>query len=204
MFRNAVRASVNANCLDDTSETYSILQFRKPKRVIYDYVTYQNSEESEEFSCIQEDILYYIAGFIVRTLLKETHCHHYANVLIDYNVAISDKCHNYTINVNKYNSFTIFVNHGKLCYPSNAVFKIVETVEKTFKTELTVHDIRETDFKRNIVMNTVQILLSNVRKMFTPEHPIIDNIGDEDFHEIQIIKIITSHQIYQTAYFNLL
>jgi len=177
LFRNGVCASINANCLGDTSETYSILQFRNPKRVTYDYDTYQNSEKSEEFfnmidninfSCIQENILYYISGYIIHTLLKETHC---ANILIDCNVTISDKCHNYTVNVNKYNSFTIFVNRGKLCYPSNAVFKIVETIEKTFKTELILHDIRKTNFKRNIVMNTVQMLLPNIRKMFTPEHP---------------------------------
>lgn len=204
LFRNAVHASVNANCLGDTFETYSVLQFRKPKRVVHDYDASKNAEESEEFlnmvdnlklSPIQENIVYYIAGTIVRTLLKEIHCHHCANILIDHNMAISDKCHSYTININKYNAFTLFVNRGKLCYPSSAVFTIVETVEKTFKTELTLHGMRETHFKRNIVINTVQMLLPNIRNMFTPEHPVSYNIEDEDLHEIQIIKIIAAKYI---------
>lgn len=31
--------------------------------------------------------------------------------------------------------------------------------------------------------------------MFVPEHPVIDNTGDEDLHEIQIVNLIASKYI---------
>lgn len=195
LFGNTVRASLNANCLDYTFETHSILQFRQQKRNTYDYQISQQSEKylninNVNLSYMQENILYYIAGTIVRTLLKKINCHHCANMLIEKKVASYDTFHNYTIDVTKYNSFTTFVNRGQLYYPSSAVFKIVEVVEKAFRTELAFHSIQESNFKRNIVMRTIQILLPNMKTMFFPEHPVIDNTGDEDLHETLLVKII--------------
>jgi len=118
MFGNNVCASINANCIGDTTETDSILQFRQSKRNTYNYDTYQNSQELEallnivnsiNLSYIQENILYYISGTIIRTLLKEIHCQHCVNILIEKNAPCN---HNYTVNIKKYNSFTTFVNRG--------------------------------------------------------------------------------------------
>jgi len=44
-------------------------------------------------------------------------------------------------------------------------------------------------------MSTIQTLLPNIKKMFTPEHPVTDNTGDENLHEFQIIKIIATKYI---------
>lgn len=81
MFGNNVCASINANCIGDTIETYSILQFRQPKHNTYTYDTYQNSQELEvllnivnsiNLSYIQENILYYISGTIIHIIEGNT------------------------------------------------------------------------------------------------------------------------------------
>ncbi|EFN64884.1 THAP domain-containing protein 9, partial [Camponotus floridanus] len=95
LFRNSVRASFNANCLGDTYEVPAILKFRTPKRTIHDdncinineeeLQALSNSIDNVNLSFLQQNILYYITGSIIRTLLTEIHCHHCINILIERN-----------------------------------------------------------------------------------------------------------------------
>lgn len=180
------------------------MKFRRSKRSIYYNNNIQQNEKEIELlsvlvdnanlSFIQENILYYIAGTIVRLLLSEIHCCYCIDTLIDKNV-IHNKLHTYAINMNKYNSFTTFVNRGKLCYPSNTIFEIIKTTEKVFKIEITLGNIQQPNFTQKIVNSVIQKLLPKIKEMFSPKHPIVDSTGSEDLHEIQMIKIISSKYI---------
>lgn len=92
LYRNSVTASINANCLTDAdNETVSILEFRSKKRNIIESEQSNNDIyieklverlESINLSCYQENILFYITGYIVDQFIKNCTCIHCTEIVI--------------------------------------------------------------------------------------------------------------------------
>lgn len=97
------------------------------------------------------NILYYIAGFVVRSLSKKLNCIECLNLLFEKSI---NNDHSYFRQHMSYASFTKFVSKGGLIFASVSVYIIIEYVEKTFRfyvaqkdwfklrmTDLIVHEV---------------------------------------------------------------
>ena len=81
-----------------------------------------------ELNIYHENILHYIAGYIVLTLMPRIKCAECKDVLIaKSNERLASSDHNY-VHVLTLASFTVFVNGGKLLLPSNSVFEVIKTI----------------------------------------------------------------------------
>ena len=88
--------------------------------------------ESVDLQFFQENILFYISGYMVQKYLDRCICCHCWDILT------ADICneYNYTImpDINEHSSFLKFINRRKLYTPSKIVFDITKYCEKAFKS----------------------------------------------------------------------
>ena len=98
--------------------------------------------------------------------------------------------HSYSININKYSTFTSFINRGKLCFPSETVYKIVQYAEKAFRAEIKLGLLNHHHFKHRICSVVYQNFSNTMLQLFEPPHPVLESDGFEELHELQILKSI--------------
>lgn len=204
LFRNSVKPSSNANCsTDEYYESIPVLESRKHEESMINSDTIVESSNeneshlehlsdlmnSDNISSLQQNILYYITGCIVRTLLLKIKCEYCHKFLlkdtyndIEHCYAKDDK------ELNKYSTFSTFVNRGKLCFPSDIAYKIILTGEKAFLNEIHCGNINMSFLKRNIIAIVLDKLYCTV--LFESTHSVLDNTGAEDLHEIQLLKAL--------------
>ena len=181
----------NSNCLSNSVVVPSILEFRSPKRALVE-PCFSDEEKvilSVYSECLDEiilseylnNILYYIGGYIIKSILKQLTCPSCITMLQAKEALNSSFCRDPK-------SFTTFVSKGGLKMCSLTVFKIVSASEKAFKhviiknSSQTSNDIA---FKCKYIINKH---LSAKKISFF--HPIENEIGFEDLHESQVTKII--------------
>lgn len=82
VFRNSARPSINAYCIDDTFDTNHVVDFHQNNRSLITS-TLENNDgsgdflqmiahlESPESSLYQDNVLYFITGFIVHKIQKK-------------------------------------------------------------------------------------------------------------------------------------
>ena len=81
-------------------------------------------------NCLQDNILYYIGGFIVRTLLQELECAKCKKeLLLDPDNPSAANMTQYPV----FAKFTQWKQYGKLVLPSPVVLKIIKATEVIFK-----------------------------------------------------------------------
>lgn len=160
LFRNNVQPSVNANCIGDTSEILSVFEYRTSRRSIVHNTNNSTDEENSDVqkimslvdditvSSLQENIIYYIGGFIIRKMLKKLTCEHCHNILLT-----SQESNNKQrlVDINQYGAFTSFINRGALLFPSYGVHKVLKYNERVFKAEVQCDFIGKKKFKHKIV-----------------------------------------------------
>lgn len=195
LYKNSIRPSLNANCLADDFESSPILEYRSRKRAICEDSSKDDSSDSDKLldalnninlSDYQENILYYITGYIISQFMKKCDCFHCHDILL---LHVSD--HNYTVNSSNRASFITFVNRGKLCIPSDMAYEIVKFGEKVFKAELNVGFIGSINFKERMIAEAIKHYVVKIRTLFQPLHPIADTSNQcNELHEIKIIKFI--------------
>jgi len=206
-FKNSIKPSINANCCGEESESLSIFKFRKEERSIS--ASYHNEDlqkdleendkfltslfdlmESVQISFLDNNILYYITGSIVHKLLLKIECKYCHEMLLRKTNNNVKHCYQLDPDkeINKYSSFTTFVNKGKLCFPSSTTYKIILNAEKAFLSEVNSGNFGIPHFKKNMIAAVIYKYLINDNIAFTPKHPVIDN--DEDIHEMQLIKAL--------------
>lgn len=202
LFQNSITASKNANCSHDDYDSNPIFTFRSKKRDInlnkdieeietknddMDLIQLLKALQNIELNIYQENILYYIAGHIVKTFLDKCICNHCRQLVL----YVSNKEHNYTaLNYNHYSTFLNIVNRGKLYEPSKAIFEILKFSEKSFKAQINIkgrlNTVRVTD---TISSAAVKYFSSQVLTLFYPPHPVTETINEwNELHEIKIIK----------------
>jgi len=202
-----IKPSINANCCGEESESLSIFKFRKEERSIS--ASYHNEDlqkdleendkfltslfdlmESVQISFLDNNILYYITGSIVHKLLLKIECKYCHEMLLRKTNNNVKHCYQLDPDkeINKYSSFTTFVNKGKLCFPSSTTYKIILNAEKAFLSEVNSGNFGIPHFKKNMIAAVIYKYLINDNIAFTPKHPVIDN--DEDIHEMQLIKTL--------------
>ncbi|XP_072939183.1 uncharacterized protein [Epargyreus clarus] len=192
-FRHSIQPSINANCVENGFETSHIFDFNKPKSLFLprDEPDYQEDVENvfqnlDAFhtSPYQENILYYITGYIVKQIFTRVSCEHCYNALVTLKNPPTD--HSYSLIINKFNSFTSFVNRGKLYFPSVAAYKIVKYCDKIFQRAKLMGQLGENNIENKLINVVSQYFTPLLQEMFN--HPITDSIQCNDLHETKIVK----------------
>ena len=137
---------------------------------------------------LQDNILYYISGYVVKAILKEESC---------------QECKNWTIRWIQWHRFkTIFKvskvkGRGGLKQASPAVFKIVKAAEKEFREQVIEHEERIT-FDKNIDLKMQSAVLARLGiDVFNvlPQHYFDHRIGEETDHLSSLLKRVVSKYI---------
>ena len=143
--RNSIEPSSTGNCTnfdDALCQPSGLVNFSlKRNQKSIDMVTEMDNENTEAErmlihiddqspNCLKDNILYYIAGFIVHHLLQELRCLKCKKELL------LDPNNPHAMNVTSYPIFTKFTTWkqcGGLVLPSPAVLKIIKAAEVVFK-----------------------------------------------------------------------
>ena len=200
LFRNSIQGSISANCMNFSSECNSIFEFRTEHRRVLDS---ESNEEDSSFdftvldrinksslSDYQENVLYYIAGIVVRNLVKNTSCSDCINILLHRNESIQTD-HMYSSSSEPFKQFTIFCSNGGLVYASDIVYKVIQFAEKHYRLLVKTGSLLTKNIKILLQNATIQEFSANLQA-FQPIHPIAEEFLSENLHEIQLIKGIVN------------
>lgn len=195
LYKNFVTASLNANCLSDICGSAPIYEFRSNKRVRCENTVDDSIEFTDEMlhvlnennlSNYEENILYYISGYIVSKFVKTCNCSYCHEILL---APFKHRDHDYVNNSSDRTSFFTFINKGQLCIPSNIGYEIVKFAEKIFKAELHVGFMGCINLKNRMTAIAIKYFIDKIPLLFQPLHPITDTSNQwEELHEFKIIK----------------
>ena len=138
---------------------------------------------------LQDNILYYIAGYVVKALLKEESCQECKTELLDES---SD-----TVSNTPYSKFQKVKERGGLKHASPAVFKIVKAAEREFREHVIEREERIT-FDKNIDLKMQSAVLARLGiDVFnvSPQHYFDHRIGQETDHLSSLLKRAVSKYI---------
>ena len=144
-----------------------------------------------EMSDYVNNIVYYIAGFVVKKLLKSLRCSECAALLCVLNNPISDHTYCKT-HISNPASFTHHISRGGLKLASEAVFRIVKYSEKCFRSLVRFTDFSKPNMYAHFVYSVCHYFTLNHPKVFPFTHTINSAIDMEDLHETKLIKDIVS------------
>ncbi|KAE9544529.1 hypothetical protein AGLY_000070 [Aphis glycines] len=182
----------SGNCSNFVAPSGDALDFRSEKRCIIKFDNNLDETEIDNyldvFSSIEligytNDILDYIAGYIVKSICIKVVCPYCINLLLK-----DDQTdHSYVKGTN----FTSFVNRGKLRIVSLAVSNIIQELEKSFQAVVVVNKKLHNNVKQNIVMLAKTNILNKSTLFFFPNsHPINVDIGFPS-HEYSLFTAIS-------------
>lgn len=134
LLKNSISSSYAANCIAlDNTGSESVFEIRWAKKTLEDNVIEEVEDENvsslltyiDSFDLVKDNILYYICGFIVRSVYKKIDCQTCAYSMIE-----NESEHNYS---HKYpHSILVDVkNRGELIKSSKDVVVIVKFIEST-------------------------------------------------------------------------
>jgi len=210
LLHNHIRASKQSNCLVlDEKGHGSLFEISRRKAPLVEKDEIELATEAlledemieemmgklddESLSDLTQNILYYIAGFVVRKLKPKITCLQCNTALQTSHVsAISTERASITHQVAQ---FSAYINHGGLIFASVGVFRIVECAEKCFRL-LVLSNKNKITKQGNLVcsiVNTVSQKL-NVDAIFPTlkDHYTATELGIEDIHGTQLIKAIAN------------
>lgn len=199
LFRNSVKPSINANCVDHTYETTHVFEYGSDPSLIESIpdtedndndieIQLQALDDENTHSDYQKNILYYITGYIIKNIVKRLKCNECRSLLLAADNTQND--HLYLLNINKYQSFTTFVNRGKLHFPSVEAYKIVIFADKIFKRATNMNALNQRNIKN--------VLINQIHQHFTPQltqmfcHTMDDSITCAEVHESKLVKLISN------------
>lgn len=205
LFRNSITAE--GNCINlEPPVSNSVLEFRSQMRSDGFGVSETSADTADDESVelvlllqsvslteYQDNILCYIAGYLVRKLLCKLHCKHCQAMLVNKRKPYFLD-HGYAkMNLSeKFRKFMLCVSRGGLIDPSDDVFQIVNCTEKAFQFHIIQRNMMNVKNINNIIMHSVTVSLVNSNKCpFASSHPITEEFGCEEAHEVQIMKRVT-------------
>ena len=202
LFKNAVKGSLNANCVqfDQTAQTplFTIKWSKRIAPVIHQL----NSDDTEALnlhesiirkSVYKENVLYYIAGFITRRMLSTITCSVCATAIQRQNVQALTEHNYHSIIAADYCKLTERKNNGGLKFASFGIFKIVQMCEKLFQAFVLDNAKKITadhGICQRIILKCVQEVSSSLDSYFPmlSNHGLTEDPGCEDSHTMQLVK----------------
>lgn len=194
LLRNNIRNSSNTNCLQlDTDPVGSLFELTWPKKTKEFTLFEQNIETDNDdlnnntenskiiIEPLQENIIYYIGGYIIRTF-KSLKCFSCAEALTQQTIE-----HNYT-HTGTYTKFYDFNNNGGLIRPSVSVYKVMlqtETQIRLLTNTFSTFAVKHLDFK----------IITNVKNALALDTSIFENLNCENVDLLEVphkIKLITT------------
>lgn len=206
LFKNSVVSSTNANCTGFDEYCTPAFEFRSSNRQKQELSSAENNDQDLDkiisfMNCLgdktltdfQENIIYYIAGYIVRNLIKQSTCTHCNEILLNKNSnnnQISED-HSYASSSENFKRFTQSVTRGGLIFASDAVFKILTFSEKQFRYLVEQGGLlkKNTNLKRILVNTAINYFSDNIQ-IFYPKHPVVEEFLSEECHEVQLVRKI--------------
>ena len=202
LMKNSIMASNKGNVLCFESQSIGSLfslkwtKRRSPMATLLTQVEVVNNEpptEETDFEYlldgvtnITENILYYIAGFIIRSVLKNIECNDCSEALLTSTT--SD--HQYCLN---YRSLVIRKDRGGLLHASYGVYRIILSCEKSFKFHVLNTPTKITREKNLMQRMAIEVIRSCDWGRYFPmisDHGFLVDVGFEDDHLTQITKHI--------------
>lgn len=146
--------------------------------------------EKTKLNDFQENVLFYVAGYIARRLINQTTCHHCIEILLKNDNDMGND-HIYSASPDTFKKFTNFVSRGGLVFASNVVYKIIHFAERQFRFMVGKKGVLNSrlNIKQQIINITINYFSENIQ-MFQPKHPVTQEFISEENHEIQIIRKI--------------
>lgn len=207
LLRNSIKNSNNGNCLEINNDPVgSVFDFtwKKKQKVNLlenievedeeniefnnedelDEIEYFNTNKLNDIDILQENILCYIGGYVVKKLIRNINCYSCAESLLNQN---NVECNSNTLNQNFY-KFLDFNNNGGLVRPSESVYKIILETEKQIK--LLTNNFSK--FLKNLDLKVIM----KVKNQFALNNHIFANLNCENTdiletpHKIKLITII--------------
>ena len=142
LLKNFIAPSKNGNCtLLELDEDDSIFSFRWCKRR-YDSIPNDETsiddnllralQRSELPDTLKDHCIYYIAGWIARTLSEKLHCQKCKDALF---LQREDGDHNYSLSAYLPDAarLTVRKNRGGLMFPSSGVYEVVKMADRAFR-----------------------------------------------------------------------
>ncbi|KAE9539557.1 hypothetical protein AGLY_004809 [Aphis glycines] len=161
----------SGNCSNFVAPGGDALDFRSEKRCIIksdnnldetEIDNYLDVLSSIELIGYTNEILDYIAGYIVKSICIKVVCPYCIDLLLK-----DDQTeHSYV----KGKNFTSFVNRGKLKIVSLAVSNIIQELEKSFQVVVVINNKLHNNVKQNIVMLAKTNILNKSTLFFSPIH----------------------------------
>lgn len=138
----------------------------------------------------QDNIIYYISGYVVRRLFQVLRCAECKELITVPYMCRDD--HTYCkMPVANPAAFTVKVNRGGLFHPSEAVFKIVQYTEKCFRSALVMFTLNSEHFYNRLI-NSVCCFFGEQANVFGKGHSLVSAVDCEDMHESQLIRRIAT------------
>jgi hypothetical protein len=207
LFRNSVTASSSANVVSfDSNPQCTIFNFRSEKRSLINVTEETDNDEALQIFCefldkkplsdLAQNVLYYIAGFVVRHVSKNLNCEECLKILLFENKNLE---HSYSNYGSKYMAFTRVVSRGGLIHVSPGVFLVIEYAEQCLRHIFKCNTKWQTLKLSEIISNNVLFKFineyrnRNAQKLWFA-HSVNVNL-DEELHSTQLIKAIVSKYI---------
>ena len=146
--------------------------------------------DQESPNKLQDNVLYYISGFVIRVLISKFKCKEcIGKLLLDPRDPHAWKVMDYPIHT----KFTCFKQNGSLILPSSAVLKIVKAAEVLFKKRVQWQRWGIT-YERNVDLNIKYAVLKHLGPgvFHNPSANFIQHaIGVESNHLTSLLKLVT-------------
>eukprot|EP00795_Rhopilema_esculentum_P017191 gene17191-8732_t len=206
LMRNSIMASNKANVLSFEAESNgSIFSLRASKRrtpvaellkPISEDETIESEEElhhlfgSINVTSLQENILYYISGFIIRKIIHKIDCQQCSESLV---IPVSSTDHFYA--TMPYAMLVSRKNRGGLIQASYGAFKVVEQCEKSFKMNV-INSSRnqitsESNLLRKMLIQVVSVCDWQQHFPCIGDHGFEVEPGFQDDHLTQLVKKVS-------------
>ncbi len=196
LMKNSIRCSKNANCLEMESECSSIYHFKWTSRWATPLQEDVNAELQEaemtelcqtieglHLSELQEAVVGYIAGYIVRKMRRNMSCVICADALTDSANRSADHARSQLI---------LKKQKGGLLTPAAPVWKLVEKCERTFRVIVSWREGGQISSRKNVglLLYTIVMRQSSIDFPQLSRHDLQMLSDSEDLHSSQLKKII--------------
>lgn len=216
LMRNAITASKNANCVDFTGCSNIIPLFHTGKHTEkrHNEVQAENKESIsndegkidlfcdlmfDKHSEFIDNVLFYIAGYIVSKLIDNLSCLECKKCLVPLPTQPPIHGHDYTSSLyhdcGKASSFTRFVNKGGLKIPSTSVFRTVQYCEHVFRSTVSGQNCQsisnDSNLKKKMILQVCRYFsLDTTKKLFSDHEDGFNELLLEDDHSTQLTKFV--------------
>eukprot|EP00794_Sanderia_malayensis_P011743 gene11743-12964_t len=181
LLKNKIESPSTANCVDVT-DVNSVVEPNSVDASISEMLLSTNEW--------RPDVLFYIAGYIVKKIKESSDCPECV-------VALYEDCNMANEHAYTCSSLISCKRYGKLFIPSNSVFKIVQHVDKVARTHLGNWQYISKEVNTKIMMLVLQETRTNTFQSLQ-EHSVQSHVIDNelrDDHITVLIKLIVKHYL---------